>query len=147
VPPTDSAFGRALSTDPRVLARQLEIAHSPTIGPVGQFVALRDLALQQPIPQSIESTALRVLADNPDVSYDGSVVDRAGRPGLAVSLTSAYSGVPTRYALIFDRTGRLLWEEETLIGDPRKLNVRSPSVIGYTTFLASGDVATTDTRP
>jgi hypothetical protein len=77
----------------------------------------------------------------------GTVTDRAGRPGLAISLDSSYSGLLTRYTLIFDRNGKLLGEEETLIGNPGKLNVCSPSVIGYTTFLSSGYVANTSSRP
>jgi hypothetical protein len=54
----------------------------------------------------------------------------------------------TRYTLIFDpHTGSLLDEEETLLGNPGKLNVRPRSVIAYTVFLASGYVARPFARP
>ena len=66
------------------------------------------------------------------------MIDRAGRPGVAITLDSSYSGLLTRYTWIFDpRTGALLGNEEMLI-DPGKLHVRSRSIIAYTTFLTSG---------
>jgi hypothetical protein len=89
-----------------------------------------------------------VLARSPGLIDSGEVTDRAGRPGVAVSLDSAYSGAPTRYTLIFNPdTGILLGEEETLLGNPGKLNVRPRSVIAYTAFLASDYVASPTARP
>jgi hypothetical protein len=77
----------------------------------------------------------------------GSVIDRAGRPGVAVTLDSSYSGLLTRYTWIFDpHTGALLGNEEMLI-DPGKLHVRSGSVIAYTTFLASGSSSSASSPP
>jgi hypothetical protein len=137
-----------LSNVPAVVAHQLDIGHPRSIGPVERFVSLTDLALNQPIPPGAESAILRVLARSPGLIDSGDVTDRAGRPGVAVSLDSAYSGLPTRYTLIFDpHTGSLLDEEETLLGNPGKLNVRPRSVIAYTVFLASGYVARPFARP
>lgn len=131
-----------LSTIPAVSAHELDIGHPRRIGPVERFVSLTDLALNQPIPPRAQAAVLRVLAHSPGLIDSGRVTDRAGRPGVAVSLDSAYAGLPTRYTLIFNpNTGGLPGEEETLLGNPGKLNVRPRSVIAYTAFLASGYVA------
>ncbi len=70
---------------------------------------------------------------------EGTTVDRAGRPGAAVSLDSGYSGEPITYTLIFDpATGALLESDETLADSPRRLNAVKGSVVAFTTFLGSG---------
>jgi hypothetical protein len=91
----------------------------------------------------VQAAILRLLARIGGLINTGSVVDRDGRPGVAVSLDSAFTGVMTGYTLIFDQqTGDLLDAEQTLIGKPRKdLDVQADSIIAYTTFLASGYVA------
>jgi hypothetical protein len=53
-----------------------------------------------------------------------------------------------RYTLIYDeRTGKLLEADQTLTGNPGKLDVAEGAILAYTTFLASGYVANTTTRP
>jgi hypothetical protein len=137
-----------LSTVPAVVAHELDLGHPTRIGPVERFVSLTDLALDQPIPPRAQSAILRVLARSPGLIDSGEVTDRAGRPGVAVSLDSAYSGLPTRYTLIFNpASGSLLGEEETLLGSAGKLDVRAKSLIAYTVFLASGYVASPTARP
>jgi hypothetical protein len=136
-----------LSTNEAVLARQLAVGHPFSDGPVEKFVALTDLAALQPIPPCAESAILRFLARIPGLINQGSVIDRAGRHGIAVALDSNYSGLLTRYSWIFDRhTGALLGTEEMLI-DPGKLHVRSGSIIAYTTFLTSGWTSTASNPP
>jgi hypothetical protein len=136
-----------LSTSEAVLARQLAVGHPLSNGSVEKFVAVTDLAALQPISLSAESAILRLLARTPALVNRGSVIDRAGRPGVAVTLNSSYSGLLTRYTWIFDpHTGALLGNEEMLI-DPGKLHVRSGSVIAYTTFLASGSSSSASSPP
>ena len=142
-----SGVGRAypllrLSTDPTVVARQLNAGDPPKrTEPVENFIWLTNLNMEQPVPPNVESTILRVLASSPGLINSGSVVDRAGRPGIAVSLDSAFTGVRMLGTLIFSpSTGSLLGEEETLIGNPGKLDVHRGAVLDYTVFLTSSYV-------
>lgn len=106
------------------------------------------LADSQPIRPLVEAAILRLLARIPGLIDSGTVSDRDGRAGVAVSLDSGYTGHMIRYTLIFGQgTGELLDAEQTLTGDPGKLDVPEGSILAYTTFLASGYVATTTTRP
>jgi hypothetical protein len=134
-----------LSTDPAVLADQLAVGHPRSIGPVEQLVAFTDTAIHQPIRPAVQAAILRLLAKIPHLVNRGTVTDRAGRHGVAVSLDSDYSGAEERYTLIFDpHTGRLLGYEETLIGPPGMLHVRRGAVLAYTTLLAARYVSKVD---
>lgn len=131
----------ALSTDPATLAGQLAVGHPTSNGAAERFVAVTDLWIQQAPPPALQAAILRVLADQPGLVDRGHVTDRAGRPGVAVSVDSAYGGLPTRYTLIFDpATGMVLDYEETLTTTAGKLNVPIPSTISYTTWRGYGDV-------
>ena len=142
-----------LSTDPTVVARQLNAGDPPKWRePVWRFILLSNLSMEQQVPPNVESTILRVLARSSGLINSGTVVDRAGRPGVAVSLDSrnppGVSGPRERDTLIFSpRTGRLLGEEETLIGNPMKLPVRRGAVLDYTVFLSSNYVERVPARP
>jgi hypothetical protein len=82
------------------------------------------------------------------VINSGTVTDRAGRPGVAVSVDSAGSGQLVRSTLVFaPATGALLEADETLVGDPARSDVRQGAVLAYTTFLATGDVDSATARP
>ncbi|CAM5589041.1 hypothetical protein SSPIM334S_02158 [Streptomyces spiroverticillatus] len=81
---------------------------------------------------------LRFLATRTDVTYRGKVTDRAGRAGQAVSVDSAYGGLPTKYTLILDESnGKVLAYEEELTTTAGALNVKVPSVISYFCFLTA----------
>jgi hypothetical protein len=129
---------RELSSDPVVLATQLAKGHPASNGPAERIVAIRDAVLDAPLGPTVRAALLRYLAATPGLTFDGSVVDRAGRHGLAFSVESDYSGLPTRYTVIVDpHTGALLGEEEELTSRAGKLNVKVPCVIAYTTFLGA----------
>lgn len=137
-PTADAVQSRDLSTDPGVLAAQLSKGHPASNGPAERIVALKDAALDAPLGSRVRAALLRYLASTPGLTFDGSVVDRAGRQGLAFSVESDYSGLPTRYTAILDPdTGTLLGEEEELTSRAGKLNVTVPCVIAYTTFLGA----------
>jgi hypothetical protein len=113
-----------------------------------QFVAFTDLADDQPISPPVEAAMLRLLALTPAVGNSGTVTDRSGRRGVAVSVDSDYTGVEISYTLVFDQsTGRLLESDQTLTGDPGKLDVPQGSVLAYTTYLASGYTTNTTSPP
>lgn len=126
----------SLSSDDRVLAEQLAQGHPDQNGPAERLVAIKDTYGQVPVPPPVRAGLLRYLAQTPTLTATGTVTDRAGRPGVAFSLDSDYSGLPTRYTVIIDPdTGKLLATEDTLTSSAGRLNVPIPSVIGYTTYL------------
>ncbi|MCK9901518.1 hypothetical protein CC117_22515 [Parafrankia colletiae] len=128
------------------LADLLTAGHPMENGPAETLVAVTDLYLEQVPPASVRAALLDILAATADLYLQGSTVDRAGRPALAVAVDSAMSGLPTRYALLLDPAdGRLLGQEQTLTTTAGALGVPIPSVISYTAFL---DAARTDaTQP
>jgi hypothetical protein len=135
-----------LSARPAVLAHRFGLGYPAPAGQ--QFVAFTDLADSQPISPLVEAAILRLLALDPSVINSGTVTDRDGRHGVAVSLESGYSGAEILYTLVFDQsTGKLLEADQTLTGDPGKLDVQQGSVLAYTTFHDSGYVASTTSRP
>lgn len=113
------------------------------------MAALTERLAQQPVPPGVLAGFYRALAREPFVVDLGPVTDRAGRPGVAIGLDSAHSGLLTRYLLIVEpATGVPLGSEEILVNDAGALNVRVPAVIGYTAYLAAGTVnSESDSKP
>jgi hypothetical protein len=137
-----------LSTSAPALAGRLRAAAPGTPGPAGQFVGLAKLTGDQPIPPRAEAVILELLARLPGLIDSGTVIDRDGRAGVAVSLESGASGELIRYTLIFaPATGALLEADQMLVGDPSAPDVRPDAMIAYTTFLAAGYVDSTTARP
>ncbi|HWF52937.1 MAG TPA: hypothetical protein VG294_19990 [Solirubrobacteraceae bacterium] len=145
------AAGHPLVTLPAngvTLTLLLGMASPAAVPSARQFVAFADLSDRQPISPLVESTILRLLALTPGVVDSGTVTDRDGRRGVALSVESGYTGVEVLYSLIFDQsTGKLLEADQTLSGDPGVLDVPQGSVLAYKTFLTSGHVANTTARP
>jgi hypothetical protein len=138
-----------LTANEAALADALMPGHVGHTVPAAEFVAITTVADRQPIPPPVQAALLRLLARLRGLINSGTVIDRDGRPGAAVSLDSAYTGVMTGYTLIFDQlTGGLLDAEQTLIGNPPpSLDVQAGAILAYTTFLASGHVISTTARP
>jgi hypothetical protein len=138
----------AMSTTPTVLLAELWDAAPAGVGAARELLGLAALAAEQPIPARVEAVALGLLARIPGVINSGTVTDRDGRAGVAVSLDSDSSGEPIRYTLIFaPASGALLEADQTLEGDPEEPELRPGAVIAYTTFLAAGYVDSTTARP
>jgi hypothetical protein len=122
--------------DVNALRRYLEIGHPTRNGPAEVLVAVEDLNRDRVLEPAVRSAILRLLAQLRILRYDGTVADRAGRAGQAFSLDSDYSGLPTRYTVIFSAdTGELIADEQVLTTTAGKLNVAIPAVIGYTLYL------------
>ncbi|GIE78752.1 hypothetical protein Aph02nite_47020 [Actinoplanes philippinensis] len=116
----------------------LHVGHPRENGPYETIVAVTDLARERLLTPAVRAAVLRVVAQLPGLTLDGSVTDRAGRTGTAFSVTTDHSGLPTRHTLIVDPvTGVLLGYEQMLTTDAGKLAVRVPAVIGYETYLTA----------
>jgi hypothetical protein len=116
----------------------LHVAHPKANGPYETIVAVTDLARERLLTPATRAATLRIVAQLPGLTYDGTVTDRAGRAGAAFSLTTDASGLPTRYTLVVDAaTGSLLGYEQMLTTDAGRLDVRVPAVIGYETYLTA----------
>ncbi|MFD7639129.1 CU044_5270 family protein [Kitasatospora sp. NPDC059795] len=127
-----------LPTDPAALRETLRRSTPAVDNPSGAAEAIRSVLRAQALDPAQRAALLRLIAAIPGLRHDGTVVDRAGRPGEAFSAESAGSGLPTRYTFIVDpTTGRVLGDEAMLTTSAGKLNVPVPSVIGYTAYLAA----------
>jgi len=135
-----------LPPDPAAVRAELA-KRSHGYGDFEWLVAVHDVWLAQVVPPQTQTAMLQTLAGLHDLTVKGSATDRAGRRGVAVAATSAYSGRRETYTMIFDpHTGALLdYEEVTL--DAGDFHVRVPATIDYTVWLHSGRVSSVDERP
>jgi hypothetical protein len=126
-------------TDPSALRAELAKSH-PNYGTFEWFTAVGDVWLVQSVSPRLQAGLLRMLADERQLTNTGTVTDRIGRPGVAVSTESTNSGLNTRYTLIFDpKTGMLLDFEQVLL-EAGKLPVKVPATSSYTVWITTGQV-------
>ncbi|MCZ2819225.1 CU044_5270 family protein [Modestobacter sp. VKM Ac-2977] len=131
----------SLSSDPDVLAQQLEEAHPVANGPAERLVAVQDLYREQPLTPQVRAAVLRYLAATPGLEVTGMVLDRAGRTGLAIHLDNDLGGLPNRETMVIDPAdGRVLAAETRLTETAGALNVRVPAVISYESYLEASYV-------
>ena len=130
----------ALTADATTLAARLGFAGRPGDGSAAQFAAFTALAARQPLTPRVRSVLELLLARIPGLIDSGTVLDRDGRSGVAVSLdANDAAGRRVRSVLIFDPvTGELLEADQILMSGPGRLPVHEGAVLGYTTFLDSG---------
>jgi hypothetical protein len=139
-----------LSTNPRLLTHQLAVGHPRSGVPAEQLVDFEDLDHRQPIPPAADAAILKLLAQIPHLTNHGTVTDRAGRHGIAVSLDTSEFGGGIRETLVFDpHTGQLLSYEETLIRQPKGSPDQFPigAVLSYTDILRAGYVNNATSTP
>ncbi|MFC0528813.1 hypothetical protein [Phytohabitans kaempferiae] len=127
----------APSAQAPILAFQLADRHPLSEGPRGVLRAVADLYRHHDLDPAQRAAALQVLADTDGVDYRGTVVDRTGRRGVAVSVDS--DGGATRDVAVFDpRAGHLLsYERVELVGAATSPS-RSPALVAYVLYLSSG---------
>jgi hypothetical protein len=108
------------------------------------FTIVGDLLRETVAAPMVRAALYRVAASLDGVELTGSLTDRVGRTGTAVSLTGDRSGVGReRRVLIFDpETSALLAEEDVLLDKVDWLDAEPPLVIGYNTYLISEIVPT-----
>ncbi|BCB88348.1 hypothetical protein Psuf_056610 [Phytohabitans suffuscus] len=127
----------APSAQAPLLAFQLADRHPLTEGPRGMLRAVADLYQSHHLDPAQRAAALQVLADTDGIDYRGTVVDRSGRSGVAVSVDS--DGGATRDVAVFDPgAGQLLsYERVELVGAATSPS-RSPALVAYVLYLDSG---------
>ena len=126
-------------TDPAALRAELAKSH-PNYGTFEWFTAVGDVWNGQVVSPRLQAGLLRMLADERQLTNAGTVTDRIGRTGVAVSTESSNSGLNTRYTLIFDpNTGMLLDFEQVLL-EAGKLPVKVPATSSYTVWITTGHV-------
>ena len=109
------------------------------------LVAVQDVWGAQFVSPALQSALLQTLAGIPGLSVKGSVIDRAGRPGVAVTATS--SSPHMNYTMIFNQqTGAVLDYEQVAL-DSSDFQVQAPATIGYTVWLRTGRVSSVTARP
>ncbi|MHB1293754.1 MAG: CU044_5270 family protein [Anaerolineae bacterium] len=135
---------QGLPTDPDALAAFLrQRADQPSGTPVEArvFSLVGDLLRESNAPPALRAALYKVLAEVAGVELVGHVTDGAGRPGVAVALTTDYGEAKQRRTLIFDPfTSALLGEEQVLLERVDWTAARPPVVIGRVTYLEAGVV-------
>lgn len=135
----------SLPTEPDALYERIREQAAATDVPtnVEMLVVIGDLLRETAAPPALRAALYRVAARIEGIELIGRVTDRAGRRGVAVGITSDYSGARTRKILIFDpETSTLLAERTVLLERVQWLDADPPVVIGDSLYLASGVVGT-----
>ncbi|MFH9089847.1 CU044_5270 family protein [Streptomyces sp. NPDC017673] len=141
---TSGSSGASPVTEPPATEEGMRkwLANGQDLGPGLLYEVVPERFQEHVFSPAQRAALLRVLADTKGVVYAGTVKDRTGRTGEALSLTDRFGGLPNKRTLIFDpRTGNLLADEEQILNDTGKLNVEPYSVIGYVTFVKSERLA------
>lgn len=136
----------ALPTDVGALRRIIDARAAASEGATDyeRFTIVGDLLRETVAAPQLRAALYRVAAGLGGVELVGSMTDRAGRTGTAVSMTNDQSsrGLERR-VLIFDpETSVLLAEEDVLLHKVDWLDGEPPLVIGYNTYLVSDIVPT-----
>jgi hypothetical protein len=122
------------SADPDTLAAQLDTIQPRANGPQSVVRAIADIYRDTAPPKPVRAAMLRLLASVGAVTYRGRVTDRAGRPGVAVSVDS-----DVRDTLIFDEsTGVLLAFEAVLLTQPGGLDIGPGAIRESVLYLGYG---------
>lgn len=131
-----------LPTDPSALAKRLQQDAEAAGGNVPVAARTLDLigeVLRNPAAEpELRAALYEAAALVPGVEYLGQMTDIVGRHGVAVGLTSSYSGGRTLYALIYDpNNSKALASEEIAQEQPSFADTEAPYVISATIFLSS----------
>ena len=126
-------------TDPASLRAELAKSH-PNYGTFEWFTAVGDVWNVQVVSPRLQAGLLRMLADERQLTNAGTVTDRIGRTGVAVSTESRNSGLNTRYTLIFDPNSGMLLDFEQVLLEAGKLPVKVPATSSYTVWVTTGHV-------
>ncbi|WP_203708044.1 hypothetical protein [Asanoa iriomotensis] len=130
-----SPIAGPIATEPAALARQLATVDPMPDGPQAMIRAVDELYTTHYVTLPTRRAILRVLADLDGLTYRPVTTDRAGRPGVAVSLV----GRGVEYTLLFDSSsGQLLASEQRSIGAHEYFVVPNGLVRYYVLFMEQG---------
>jgi hypothetical protein len=123
------------STEPALLAAQLNDVEPVTNGPQSVVRGVVDLYRYHNLTAGQRAAALIALANTDGLTAYDAVVDRLGRPALAISVDSDNGA--TRDTLLFDQTsGRLLSYERL------RLRASAAELTDYTIFVTASNTDT-----
>jgi hypothetical protein len=105
-----------LPTDAAGLARLLQVRYG--LGAADKFLAM--VYTGYLVPRPVRAQILRVLADLPGLLWRGTVTDRAGRPGVAVTADDPDHGQQS--VLVLDPTTGVLRATELLTLRPKRIS-------------------------
>jgi hypothetical protein len=133
-----------LSTDPDALADQLRVEAEAThkSAPIpARTLELIGEALRNPTaPPELRAALYEAAIQTPGIEYLGPEVDPNGRNGLAIGVTSSYSGSPTLFSLVYDpESAAVLANEQTTL-EPEFADADAPIVTSATVYLGSGSI-------
>lgn len=92
---------------------------------------------QYVIPPKVASLFWQLLADEPGFRSLGSVTDRAGRPGIGISVISSDAPEFRSVLVISPSTGQLLGTEVILIKTNTELGLKAPAINSFSAILAA----------
>ena len=144
--PGGLAGPQALPTDPQALRAELGKSH-PDDGAFEWLTAVNDVWTVQVVGPTLQRSLLLLLAATPDLRVRGDVVDRVGRPGVAITTRASRSGLATDYSMIFDQNTGALLDFEQVVLEAGALRVLAPATMSYTVWLRGDRVPDVETRP
>lgn len=107
--------------------------------PIGQciYFQMTDIFLTYVVPPRVAAAFWRILADEPSLRSLGTVKDRAGRPGIGISLITEDHPEYREVLIISPDTGQLLGSEEILIKDVPDISFKAPALMSFMSLLQS----------
>jgi hypothetical protein len=133
-----------LASDPGLLADELSHMQPIDEGPQFYLRAWAEVNAWYSPDKAQRAAALAVFRDTDGIDFHRTAVDRAGRAGIALSVTSD-NGVGRDLLILDPRTGELLAFEMAAMRDPGRLGITEPTVLDYHLFLANTHTATRQT--
>jgi hypothetical protein len=95
------------------------------------------------VPTRVTAALWDLIAEQGATRLLGEVKDRAGRPGVGISLIPATRNEYRRVLIADPRTGRLLGVEDILIKTIPDLEVTAPAITSFTAYLSSEQASQT----
>ena len=93
------------------------------------------------VPTRVTAALWDLISEQGVTRLLGEVKDRAGRPGIGISLIPAHRSEYRQVVIASPQTGQVLGFEEILIKTVPDLDVKAPAITRFTAFLASERVS------